>query len=220
MNLAERSLVHFALGDESRLRVVDLLASSDLTVRELGADLEMPGNLLAHHLNVLERAGVVERRESEGDRRRRYVSLNRETLQGLMSSAAELTGSVVFICSHNSARSQYAAAYWRARTGETAMSAGSDPVSRVNPIAIRVAGERGLDLGRAVPHGYDAIPATADVLISVCDRAKEGSLPEAGRRLHWSIPDPVPIGKISAFRSAFSEIDRRIDGLTGGTGCP
>ena len=84
MDRAKRARVHWALGDASRLAIVDLLAGSDLAVNELGAALDMPGNLLAHHLNVLEDAAVIERRMSEGDGRRRYVTLHRPRLQELV----------------------------------------------------------------------------------------------------------------------------------------
>ena len=213
MDLETRSVVHSALGDESRLRLVDLLVASDLTVHELGSALEMPGNLLAHHLNVLEDAGVIVRRESEGDRRRRYVTLRRESLDGLIPSIGGFSGSVVFVCSHNSARSQYAAAYWHAATGEDAVSAGTHPSAHIHPTAIRVAAERGIDLSAAIPSGYQSIEFVPDLVISVCDRAREEPLPEAHRRLHWSIPDPVLVGKVAAFRSAFVEVERRVDML-------
>lgn len=212
MEVAERARVHWALGDEGRLALVDLLDQSDLTVSELAVALDMPGNLLAHHLNVLEGARVIARRPSEGDRRRRYVTLHRPTLQGLVTSPAR-PDSVVFVCSHNSARSQYAAAYWTMRTGRPAESAGSNPAPEVNPIAVRVASERGLDLSNAIPHGYDSLKRIPDLLVSVCDRARETDLPEARRHAHWSIPDPVAVGKVSAFRSAFIEIERRVGAL-------
>jgi len=213
MDLQERVAVHSALGEEGRLRLVELLSDGDLTVRELGASLGMPGNLLAHHLNVLEEAGVIARLASDGDRRRRYVTLRREVLDCLVPSRARLSGSVVFVCSHNSARSQYAALYWHSVTGGDPVSAGSHPSAEVHPIAIRVAFERGLDLSSAVPRGYESITFVPDVLISVCDRAREEPLPEARRRLHWSIPDPVPAGQVAGFRSAFVEVERRVDQL-------
>jgi ArsR family transcriptional regulator, arsenate/arsenite/antimonite-responsive transcriptional repressor / arsenate reductase (thioredoxin) len=213
MDVDARSVVHSALGDESRLRLVDLLVGGDLTVSELGGALQMPGNLLAHHLNVLEDAGVIVRRESEGDRRKRYVTLRRDLLHTLIPSAGGLSGSVVFVCSHNSARSQYAAAYWSAATGEVALSAGSNPSAQVHPTAIRVAAERGIDLSAAIPKGYQSIEFIPDVVISVCDRAREEPLPEAQRRMHWSIPDPVLVGKVAAFRAAFVEVERRVDML-------
>jgi ArsR family transcriptional regulator, arsenate/arsenite/antimonite-responsive transcriptional repressor / arsenate reductase (thioredoxin) len=216
MNLQERTAAHAALGDEGRLRLVDLLSDGDLTVRELGTALGMPGNLLAHHLNVLEEAGVIARRDSDGDRRRRYVTLRREVLDGLIPLHGGLSGSVVFVCSHNSARSQYAAAYWNSVTGGVPVSAGSHPSAQVHPTAIRVALERGIDLSAAVPRGYESITFVPDVLISVCDRARQEPLPEARRRLHWSIPDPLPAGKVADFRSVFDEVERRVGHLMKG----
>jgi ArsR family transcriptional regulator, arsenate/arsenite/antimonite-responsive transcriptional repressor / arsenate reductase (thioredoxin) len=213
MDVEERSVVHSALGDESRLRLVDLLFTGDLTVRELGNALEMPGNLLAHHLNVLQDAGVIVRHDSESDRRKRYVILRRDVLDALMPAGDTFSGSVVFVCSHNSARSQYAAAYWFAATGEMAVSAGSHPSPHVHPTAIRVAAERGIDLSAAVPRGYESITSVPDLVISVCDRAGEEPLPEGLRQLHWSIPDPVLVGKVAAFRSAFTDLERRVDRL-------
>jgi protein-tyrosine-phosphatase len=192
--------------------LVDLLTESDLTVRELGEALNMPGNLLAHHLNVVDDAGIITRTQSEGDHRRRYVSLRREVLDGLMPQPARYAR-VAFVCSQNSARSQYAAAYWSKQSGRTSPSAGVHPALRVHPLAIRVAGERGIDLGAAEPRGYDSLPKSLAVVISVCDRAREGLLPEADRHIHWSIPDPVPRARLWAFRSAFDEIERRVDAL-------
>ena len=212
MLLDERAHTHWALGDGARLALVDLLSESDMAVNELGAAVSLPGNLLAHHLNVLEEAGLIQRRVSEGDGRRRYVTLNRARLSALVPPTTR-PGSVVFVCSHNSARSQFAAAYWMRRTGQSAESAGSEPASTVNPLAVRVASERGIDLRDAKPRGYDSVDMVPDLLISVCDRAREGDLPAANRHAHWSIPDPVAVGRVGAFRSAFSEIERRVDAL-------
>ena len=84
MNLDERSTVHAALGDRNRLAMVDELSLSDRTFQELAQSSGLPGNLAAHHLAVLEAAGLIERRVSEGDRRRRYISLRVERLEGLL----------------------------------------------------------------------------------------------------------------------------------------
>lgn len=92
---------------------------------------------------------------------------------------------------------------------------GDEPSASVNPIAIRVAGERGLDLSSAVPTGFESVSGTPDLIVSVCDRAREGPLPRAMRLVHWSIPDPVPVGKVQAFRRVFTEIEHRIDDLVG-----
>ena len=73
--LARRVVMHAALADLARLRITDLLADGDASPSELAAVLAMPSNLLAHHLRVLEEAGLVMRRRSEGDRRRTYLHL-------------------------------------------------------------------------------------------------------------------------------------------------
>lgn len=213
-----RAEVHAALGDECRLMMVDALAHGDLSVQELGELVDLPGNLLAHHLGVLERAGLIERRVSEGDRRRRYVTLRRGVFADLVPTVDTGAGRVLFVCSHNSARSQYAAARWGQRTGMPAESAGSDPAERVNPTAVRLAAEVGLDLSAAVPRGYGDLRTSADLVVSVCDRAREAKLPDAGRHVHWSIPDPVRDGGVGAFRAAFAEIDARIEDLAAGLG--
>ena len=74
-DLGTRAELHRVLGDERRLAVVDELRRSDRTPSELGELTGTPSNLLAHHLDELERVGVVRRVRSEGDGRRRYVQL-------------------------------------------------------------------------------------------------------------------------------------------------
>ena len=73
-SLARRAAVHAALADPSRLRITDTLLAGDAAPSELAAMLAMPSNLLAHHLHVLEQAGIITRRRSEGDRRRTSFS--------------------------------------------------------------------------------------------------------------------------------------------------
>ncbi|MFN7151295.1 MAG: ArsR/SmtB family transcription factor, partial [Microthrixaceae bacterium] len=70
-DLELRARRHAALSDPARLAIVDELSVSDRSPLELGRDLAMESNLLAHHLDVLEQAGVVVRRRSSGDGRRR-----------------------------------------------------------------------------------------------------------------------------------------------------
>jgi protein-tyrosine-phosphatase len=141
------------------------------------------------------------------------VTLQSFALDGLNFDMMIVPGSVAFICSHNSARSQYAAAYWRSRTSQQAQSAGSEPAQAVHPTAIKVAFERGLDLSNATPQGYDSMKTRPELLITVCDRAREKELPQARRHAHWSIPDPVADGRVGAFRSAFDVIEQRVDAL-------
>lgn len=213
MNVQDRARIHAALGDRHRLAMVDALALGDRTFQELADGARLPGNLAAHHLDVLEAAGLIERRVSEGDHRRRYISLRRDRLEGLMRHTRPRPDLVLFVCTHNSARSQFAAARWRQVTGLPAESAGSDPGPSVHPDAVRVAREFDLDLEGATPRGYEAVERSPDLVVSVCDRARESGLPFAAPATHWSIPDPVRDGRLDAFRLAFATIADRIDHL-------
>lgn len=206
-DLARRAAVHAALGDPLRLAIVDELAVSDRSPSELVARLDVPGNLLAHHLDVLEEVGLVRRHRSAADRRRRYVRLLRDRLRET-SSRAVAPGRVLFVCTHNSARSQLAAALWRRRTGGEATSAGTHPAPRVHPGAVAAAARARLDLGRSRPRAL-APSETADLVVTVCDRAHEELTP-GDDWWHWSIPDPVPSGDAAAFDAALHELDERI----------
>jgi len=214
MNLEERVRVHAALGDACRLAMIDELLLSDRTFQELATAAALPGNLTAHHLGVLESAGLIDRHVSEGDHRRRYITLRQERLEGLVPvPALARPGLVVFVCTHNSARSQFAAALWRRRTGSEADSVGTEPADRVHPRAVEVASEYGLDLRGSTPKAIESMAGQPDLMVSVCDRARESGTALACPSLHWSIPDPVTDGSPSAFRSAFSAISGRVDQL-------
>lgn len=162
---------------------------------------------------MLERAGLIDRHVPDGDRRRRYVVLNPDRLASIVPRLAVPVGSVLFVCTRNSARSQFAAALWRAATGGDADSAGTDPASRVDPEAISVAGDFGIDLSGAVPKGYDRVNAAPALVVAVCDRARETGLPHEAPSLHWSVPDPVADGRLAAFARAFTQISSRIERL-------
>lgn len=213
MDLEHRARVHAALGDTQRLTIADALTISDLTVTEIGALVDMPSNLLAHHLDVLEDAGVIVRKASEGDRRRRYVVLN-PSIAGLITHGSPAVDMApLFVCTHNSARSQFAAALWGKRTGQEVHSAGSTPAERVHPLAVAVAAEHGLDLANAEPRGYAFVSEEPDFVISVCDRAREAGTPFTAPQLHWSIPDPAVGDDIDLFRRSFADITERVDRL-------
>ena len=197
--------------------MIDELAQSDRTFQELSLAAGLPSNAAAHHLDVLESAGLIERHVSEGDHRRRYITLRHDGFEGLAVGKTVRPRVVLFVCTHNSARSQFAAAVWRSRTGGAADSAGTIPAGRVHPTAVRVAGELGLDLASASPKGYDAVIDAPDLVVSVCDRAREADIPFEARSLHWSVPDPVGAGTVEAFRSAFADLCRRVDRLASST---
>lgn len=208
--LAVRAARHAALADVARLRIVDALAHGDLSPHELGERLGLASNLLAHHLKVLENAGLIERRRSEGDGRRSYVRLVTDAMRTETGDIELRVPRVVFVCTANSARSQLAEHLWRAHTSIDVASAGTQPAEGVAPGAVAVASAHGLDLADAHPRTLDDVARPADLRITVCDRARESL---ASTDLHWSIPDPVRIGTRDAFESAFDEISHRIDAL-------
>lgn len=212
MDLTDRARSHAALGDAQRLVLIDELALGDRTVTELAERSGMKSNLLAHHLGVLEDAKLIERRVSDGDRRRRYVSLRWDQLPHLPHPHLGF-GSIVFVCTHNSARSQFASALWDAKTGADSSSVGSEPARQVHPLAVQIAAEYGIDLTAAMPAGYESLDFKPDLVVSVCDRARESGLPSSGARLHWSVPDPVEVGTKKAFRDVFAEIEERVERL-------
>lgn len=213
MSLADRARIHAALGDPARLTIVDTLMAGDAAPGELAAVLDLPTNLLAHHLKVLQDAGLVERTRSEADRRRTYVRLEPEALAAIAIPALIAAKRVVFVCTQNSARSQLAAAIWSRRSRVPAVSAGTHPAERVHPRALKVARRHGLDPAGWRTANLNDVVRRDDLLIAVCDNAHE-SLP-AGRRprLHWSIPDPAPVGTDAAFEAAYAQLANRIDRL-------
>ena len=158
--LEQRAAVHAALGESSRLAIVDQLAASDRSPQDLQEALGVPSNLLAHHLDVLEAAGLIERSRSSGDGRRRYVHLLHDRLDQLGPRARAGAGPVLFVCTANSARSQLAAGLWTATTGAPAVSAGTHPAERVHPGALAAARRAGLDLGDAKPRSLDERPSS------------------------------------------------------------
>ncbi|HSL74900.1 MAG TPA: helix-turn-helix domain-containing protein [Ilumatobacteraceae bacterium] len=217
-SVAGRAAVHAALGEEVRLAIVEDLAVSDRSPTELAERFSIPTNLLAHHLDVLEQVGLIERFTSAGDRRRRYVRLLRAPLHalglggGLGLTAPPPGGRVLFVCSHNSARSQLAAALWATRTGGVAASAGTHPAERVHPGAVAAAMRAGLDLRGAEPRLLEA-GDDADLVVTVCDQAHEELDPAPGW-WHWSLPDPVSDGRAAAFDAVITELDDRIRAVT------
>lgn len=213
-SLAQRAARHRALGDETRLRLVDALQVSDRSPRELAALAGVPSNLLAFHLGVLEDAGLVRRTASRGDARRRYVTLVRERLEGLdppppLPAPAER---VLFLCTANAARSQLAASLWHARTGLPALSAGTAPAPEVHPRTLEVARERGLELPTTTPTDLRDLDTRPDLVVSVCDLAREAPLTFGAPLLHWSLDDPVGGGP-EAFDRTFEELSDRVERL-------
>jgi protein-tyrosine-phosphatase len=210
-DLVERAARHAALGDPVRLAIVDQLALSDRTPSELRRHLAVESNLLAHHLGVLERAGLLERTPSDGDRRRRYLRLGEAGRHLLPEHRGLQARSVLFVCTRNSARSQLAAALWNRSHGDVpAASAGTAPSPAVHPRAVEAAATFGLDLHGAVPRSVDELAAPPDLVVTVCDRAHEELAGWGRRELHWSTRDPAADGRRRAFETALRNLAERV----------
>ncbi len=101
---------------------------------------------------------------------------------------------VLFLCTHNSARSQMAEGLLRHLAGDRfeAYSAGTE-ATRVRPLAVRAMDELGIDISGQESKTLDRyLGETFDAVITVCDQANESCpvFPGAKSRLHWSFPDP------------------------------
>src|SRR5690349_8912841 len=206
-----RARLHAALGDPARLAIVETLTVGDASPGEIARDLAMPTNLVAHHIKMLREAGLVVRMRSEADRRRTYLRLDPATLAVLTPPTLEAGQRAVFVCTHNSARSQLAAALWQRRTGRPVASAGTKPATRVHPRAVRVAHRHGLTLDPAATAHVADVVHDGDLLIAVCDTAYEDLTGPIRPRLHWSVPDPVRVGTDAAFEATYTELADRID---------
>ncbi|WP_357516705.1 helix-turn-helix domain-containing protein [Micromonospora sp. NPDC047187] len=210
-SLRGRARIHAALGDPARLAIVDALTLGDASPGEIAHDLQIPTNLVAHHVKVLTDAGLVVRGRSEGDRRRTYLRLRPEALTALRPTPLTGVGRVVFVCTRNSARSQLAAALWSERTHTPAASAGTQPAERVHPRAVAVAHRHGLALDPSSTNRVADIVRDDDLVIAVCDNAHEELTAPAQPRLHWSVPDPVRLDTDDAFEAAFADLAARVD---------
>lgn len=129
---------------------------------------------------------------------------------------------VLFVCTHNSARSQLAEALLARLGGDAfeAHSAGTE-ATRVNSYAVRVLEEQGIDWSRArskVIEGF--LGQRFDYVITVCDRARETCpyFPGATTTLHWGLDDPSDVQgtdevRLDAFRRTAAEISERLQPL-------
>ena len=203
--------VHAALADPARLLITDTLLAGDVSPSELAAMLGMPSNLIAHHLHVLEQAGIINRRRSEGDHRRTYLRLIPGPMDSLTAAPERSARRVLFVCTANSARSHLATALWRRVSIVPAASAGTAPAERIDPGAVDAAQRHRLPMRRIRPRHISEVRQAGDLVITVCDVARE----ELGRlaAVHWSVPDPVPAGDPGSFDATVTELARRVSRL-------
>jgi arsenate reductase (thioredoxin) len=127
---------------------------------------------------------------------------------------------VLFLCTHNSARSQMAEGLLRHLAGDRfeAHSAGTE-ATYVRPLAIRAMEEVGVDISGQESKTLDRyLQEPFDYVITVCDDANEVCpfFPGAESRLHWSLPDPSRAEgseeeRLAVFRSVRDGIGERIE---------
>jgi arsenate reductase (thioredoxin) len=126
---------------------------------------------------------------------------------------------VLFLCTHNSARSQMAEGWLRSMAGDRfdVASAGTEG-TRVHPLAIRAMAEVGVDLRGHTSKSVDQLlDQPWDYVITVCDAANEACpiFPKKVSRLHWSFPDPSQASgtedeQLIVFRQVRDRIKRRL----------
>jgi arsenate reductase len=126
---------------------------------------------------------------------------------------------VLFVCTHNSARSQMAEGMLRAWGGDRfeALSAGTE-ATMLRPEAIAAMAEIGIDIsGQASKTLEPFLGQSFSWLITVCDQAREScpTLPGVAQQAHWSIDDPSAVNgsdeeRLEAFRRARDLLRDRI----------
>ena len=231
------------LADETRLAIVRLLVLTDLRGGELVSQLGLPQNAVSYHLKLLRDLELLRDRRSHADARDVYYHLDLDRLRSLYQQAGQtlypaLTPEdatalptdpmdeerpirVLFLCTHNSARSQLAEAILRLRGGSAVevFSAGDQPTT-VHPMAIALMEQHGIDPSLHASKALDQfIGRPFDYVITVCDRANDHCpiFPDDPMRFHWSFPDPTAIadegGRRSAFDTLWLELNTRIGHL-------
>jgi len=127
---------------------------------------------------------------------------------------------VLFLCTHNSARSQMAEGLLRHLAGDRfdAYSAGTE-ATRVRPLAIQVMAELGIDISGQESKTLDRYMGEPfDAVITVCDQANEACPVFLGakERLHWSFSDPSTVAgtdeeQLAVYRAVRDAIRARIE---------
>ena len=128
---------------------------------------------------------------------------------------------VLFLCTHNSSRSQMAEGLMRARGGASyeVFSAGTEP-RVVHPLACSAMREIGIDISNHRAKSMDEFRSQPpmDLVVTVCDEAAEACpyFPNARRQVHWSFPDPSRVEgseeeRLAAFRHIRDLIATRIN---------
>lgn len=221
------------LADETRLLIVRLLALSDLRAGEIGDATRLPLNVVSYHLKQLRSLGLLHDRRSAADARDVYYHLDMERLlslyaiggsslhpgltanpeQQVQASAGSVSDPlrILFLCTHNSARSQLAEGILRAVGGDQvqAFSAGSEPTD-VAPETIVALRDLGIDPAPLYAKSLATFTGQRfDYVITVCDSVREVCpvFPGDPVQIHWSFTDPLLVDEPER-RRAFRDIAR------------
>ena len=138
---------------------------------------------------------------------------------------SERTCNVLFLCTHNSARSIMAEAIFNhlAPKDWHAMSAGSHPTGQVHPRALALLAREGIPAERLQSKSWDHLPVTPDIVITVCASAAGETCPvylAPVLRSHWGVDDPARAtgteDEINAeFGKAYRTLRSRIEAFLG-----
>jgi arsenate reductase len=122
---------------------------------------------------------------------------------------------VLFLCAHNSARSQMAEGFLRSFAPQRfeVQSAGTR-ATRVHPLAVAVMREAGVDISRHQSKSIDDVGEGWDVVVTVCDSSCPVP-PRSGLKLRWKLPDPSAARgtepeRLEVFRGVRDSIKSRV----------
>jgi protein-tyrosine-phosphatase len=125
---------------------------------------------------------------------------------------------VLFLCTHNSARSQMAEGLLRHLAPSVKVASAGTEVTRVHPLAIEALAKLHIDIShQRSKHLSEYLGQSFDSVITVCDRASESCplFPGGPERLHWSLPDPSAVEgdeptRLRAFEATAQELLTRL----------
>ena len=126
---------------------------------------------------------------------------------------------VLFLCTHNAARSQMAEGILRNLSHGTVdvFSAGTEP-TEVHPLAVQALREMAIDIGgQRSKHVGEFAGQAFDFVVTLCDSARElcPVFPGDPERIHWSFPDPGAVEgtefeRLRAFKRIATELTMRL----------
>jgi thioredoxin type arsenate reductase len=230
------------LSSELRWKLLSSLAYSDRRAQDLAEIVKEKQNLISYHLKSLQKLRLVSEHPSNADARETYFSADLDKMQELYfaagaslhpalnpDAAADSSSGlfknlkrpvrVLFLCTHNSARSQMAEGILRGQGGDLVQvsSAGNQPTG-IHPLAIKAMRELDIDISGQTSKNMDQfLKQEFDFVITVCDRVKESCpvFPGNPNQIHWSFPDPSEATgseeqRQRAFNNVAVELNRRI----------